>query len=180
MHQTRRLPAWHTKYGGQLRNSFPQLQYSVAHHSVPERRKTLRRGKGLTSECQMWRGLRSSIAGKVANNHFKYLGVLTSHAISVANPNGVDCTSTGNPPHQAPVLFNRTNTTVSMPLMLGSVVFIISREMPVPNMTVSGITLLLSLNPPSNLNKRNTILNKRKTILSVRHRICIRQCIGQQ
>jgi hypothetical protein len=75
MHQTRRLPAWHTKYAGQLRNSFPPLQYSVAHHSVPERRKNLRRGKGLTSECQMWRGLRSSIAGKVAKNHFKCLGV---------------------------------------------------------------------------------------------------------
>jgi hypothetical protein len=40
MHQTRRLPAWHTKYARQLRNSFPPLQYSVAHHSVPERQKT--------------------------------------------------------------------------------------------------------------------------------------------
>jgi hypothetical protein len=40
MHQTRRLPAWHTKYAGQLRNSFPLRQCSVAHHSEPERRKT--------------------------------------------------------------------------------------------------------------------------------------------
>jgi hypothetical protein len=32
--------AWHTKYAGPFRNSFPPLQYSVAHHSVLERRKT--------------------------------------------------------------------------------------------------------------------------------------------
>jgi hypothetical protein len=33
-------PARHTKYAGRLRNSFPPLQYSVAHHSELERRKT--------------------------------------------------------------------------------------------------------------------------------------------
>ena len=112
--------------------------------------KNLRRGKVLTGECQMWRGPPSSIAGKAANNHF-YVWVCR-YPIPVATQNGVDCTCTctGNLPHQAPVLFNRKNSTVSVHLMLGSVIIVISREMSVPNMTVSGLALHLSLSPPSN------------------------------
>jgi hypothetical protein len=121
MHQTRRLPACHTKYAGQLRNSFPPRQYSVVHHSEPERRKTSEEEKSEQVSYQMWSGPPSSITGEAANNHF-YVWVCR-YPIPVATQNGVDCTCTctGNLPHQAPVLFNRKNSTVSMHLMLGSV-----------------------------------------------------------
>jgi hypothetical protein len=125
-------------------------QYSVTHHSEPERRKNLHtcRGKVLTSDCQMWRGLPSSIAGKSANNHFDCLGVLTSH--TCCNPKwsglyvyrkpstsstNVICPKEQYCPHAPNAQFSHGVT---------------SREMSIPTMTVSGIIFLLSLSPPSN------------------------------
>ena len=150
MQQTRRLPARHTSYAEQLRNSSPPLQYSVARHSVPERRKTSVEEKSYQVNVRCGVVLQVQLLGRQQ--------ITTStlwvcrYPIPVATQNGVDCTCTctGNLPHQAPVLFNRKNSTVSMHLMLGSVIIVISREMSVPNITVSGLALLLSLSPPSN------------------------------
>jgi hypothetical protein len=122
------------------------------HHSVlscPPLRtwkaKNLRGGKVLTSECQMWRGLPSSIAGKAANNHLYCLGVLISHT----NPrSGLYVHE--KLPHQAPVLFVRKTNTVLLCTWCSVQSWCHFKEMPVPIMSVSGSTFLLSLSPPSN------------------------------
>jgi hypothetical protein len=75
----------------------------------------------------MGRRLASAYAGK-ATNALLRLGVPISLTIPVATPNGVDCTCTGNVPHQAPVFFNRKDNAISTQLMLGSVMMSFQEE----------------------------------------------------
>jgi hypothetical protein len=97
----------------------------------------------------MWRGLPNTIAGKAANNHFYCLGVLISHTIPV-EPKMEGLYMHGKTFHINYSIFQSKEKYCLTALDARFSHDAISREMPVPSMTVSGITFLLSLSPPSN------------------------------